>query len=44
MHDTSTAPAAIGTLEVPDARLHYEVRVAGPLVVLVGAPMTSPGS
>lgn len=28
-----------GHLEVPDARLYYEVRGAGPLVVLVGAPM-----
>ena len=27
------------TLEVPGARLHYEARGAGPLVVLVGAPM-----
>jgi pimeloyl-ACP methyl ester carboxylesterase len=27
------------TLRVPDALLHYEVRGAGPLVVLVGAPM-----
>ena len=26
-------------LDVPGARLHYEVRGAGPLVVLVGAPM-----
>ena len=28
-----------GSLEVPGARLHYEVRGDGPLVVLVGAPM-----
>ena len=27
------------TLEVPGARLYYEVRGQGPLVVLVGAPM-----
>ena len=27
------------TLEVPGARLYYEVRGRGPLVVLVGAPM-----
>jgi pimeloyl-ACP methyl ester carboxylesterase len=27
------------TLEVPGARLYYEVRGAGPLLVLVGAPM-----
>jgi pimeloyl-ACP methyl ester carboxylesterase len=38
---TVTAPATVttGTLRVPDGRLHYEVRGAGPLVVLVGAPM-----
>jgi pimeloyl-ACP methyl ester carboxylesterase len=38
---TATAPAAVttGTLGVPGARLHYEVRGAGPWVVLVGAPM-----
>lgn len=35
--DTVSAPA--NTLEVPGARLHYEVRGAGPLVALVGAPM-----
>jgi pimeloyl-ACP methyl ester carboxylesterase len=34
---TATATAAI--LEVPDARLYYEVRGDGPLVVLVAAPM-----
>ncbi|MGW6461964.1 alpha/beta fold hydrolase [Streptomyces sp. NPDC055078] len=34
-----TVPVAVRTLEVPGARLHYEVRGAGPLVVLVGAPM-----
>jgi len=39
MNDTSTVPATVATLEVPDARLHYEVRGRGPLVVLVGAPM-----
>jgi pimeloyl-ACP methyl ester carboxylesterase len=38
MNDVSTVPTA-ATLEVPDARLHYEVRGQGPLVVLVGAPM-----
>ncbi|MFR9749683.1 alpha/beta fold hydrolase [Nocardia sp. 004] len=27
------------TLEVPDANLYYELRGAGPLIVLVGAPM-----
>lgn len=39
MNPTSTVPAAARTLEVPGARLHYEVRGDGPLVVLVGAPM-----
>jgi pimeloyl-ACP methyl ester carboxylesterase len=34
---TPTVTAA--TLRVPDALLHYEVRGAGPLMVLVGAPM-----
>jgi pimeloyl-ACP methyl ester carboxylesterase len=28
-----------GTLDVPGARLHYQVRGDGPLVILVGAPM-----
>jgi pimeloyl-ACP methyl ester carboxylesterase len=38
---TVTAPALVtaGTLGVPGARLHYEVRGSGPLVLLVGAPM-----
>ncbi len=39
MNDTSTVPAAIETLAVPGAQLHYELRGIGPLVVLVGAPM-----
>lgn len=34
-HSTVTA----GSFEVPGARLHYEVRGQGPLVVLVGSPM-----
>ena len=38
MPPTSLAPTA-RTLEVPGARLYYEVRGQGPLVVLVGAPM-----
>lgn len=37
MSPTPTVTAA--TLEVPDATLYYEVRGAGPLMVLVGAPM-----
>lgn len=39
MNHTSTDPVTVATLRVPDARLHYEVRGEGPLVVLVGAPM-----
>ncbi|WP_138758188.1 alpha/beta fold hydrolase [Modestobacter altitudinis] len=38
MTATTTAVTA-GTLGVPGARLHYEVRGSGPLVVLAGAPM-----
>src|SRR5260370_32858244 len=36
MKPTSPAPATARTLEVPGARLYYEVRGAGPLVLLVG--------
>jgi pimeloyl-ACP methyl ester carboxylesterase len=39
MIQPSTVPATVATLDVPGARLHYEVRGAGPLVLLVGAPM-----
>ena len=39
MNPLSTATANTGTLQVPGASLYYEVRGAGPLVVLVGAPM-----
>jgi pimeloyl-ACP methyl ester carboxylesterase len=39
MNYTSTVSATVETLRVPDARLHYEVRGQGPLVVLIGAPM-----
>ena len=38
MAPMSLVPTA-RTLEVPGARLYYEVRGQGPLVVLVGAPM-----
>lgn len=34
-----TAGVTAGTLDAPGARLYYEVRGAGPLVALVGAPM-----
>ena len=39
MIDTATPAPTIASLEVPGARLHYEVRGQGPLVALVGAPM-----
>ena len=35
----STPSITAGTLGVPGARLYYEVRGAGPLIALVGAPM-----
>ena len=38
METSSLAPTA-QTLDVPGARLYYEVRGKGPLVVLVGGPM-----
>lgn len=39
-HSPAPSPSATTkTLDVPGARLHYEVRGAGPVVVLVGAPM-----
>ncbi|WP_433161932.1 alpha/beta fold hydrolase [Kribbella sp. CA-247076] len=42
MISTTTASSAPGTtLAVPGAELYYEVRGAGPLVVLVGAPMNA---
>jgi pimeloyl-ACP methyl ester carboxylesterase len=34
-----TPTVTVDTLRVPDARLHYELRGSGPLVVLVAAPM-----
>ncbi|MFE4330091.1 alpha/beta fold hydrolase [Streptomyces sp. NPDC056831] len=34
-----TDSATVCSLKVPGARLHYEVRGEGPLIVLVGAPM-----
>ncbi|MFE3542742.1 alpha/beta fold hydrolase [Nocardia sp. NPDC059177] len=38
---TASSAVTTGTLVVPDARLHYEVRGSGPLIVLVGAPMNA---
>jgi pimeloyl-ACP methyl ester carboxylesterase len=39
MTATAPVPVTTGTLGVPGARLHYQVRGTGPLVLLVGAPM-----
>jgi len=39
MNHMLTVPTTAETLRVPGARLHYEVRGTGPVVVLVGAPM-----
>ncbi|MFE0254483.1 alpha/beta fold hydrolase [Streptomyces sp. NPDC059010] len=39
MTTDATDTAAVRSLKVPGARLHYEVRGEGPLIVLVGAPM-----
>ncbi|QCB92221.1 alpha/beta fold hydrolase [Cellulomonas shaoxiangyii] len=36
---TATATTDVRTLDVPGARLTYEVRGAGPVLVLVGSPM-----
>ncbi|MFD3745504.1 alpha/beta fold hydrolase [Nocardia sp. NPDC058633] len=38
---TASSAVTTGILVVPDARLYYEVRGAGPLLVLVGAPMNA---
>ena len=39
MTDVSARTVTTGTLAVPGARLHHEVRGRGPLVVLFGTPM-----
>jgi pimeloyl-ACP methyl ester carboxylesterase len=39
MTHSSPAPATARTLDVPGARLYYELRGTGPLVALVAAPM-----
>ncbi|HET9665145.1 MAG TPA: alpha/beta hydrolase, partial [Desertimonas sp.] len=36
-----TLPVATHTLPVPGATLHYEVRGAGPVVLVIGSPMAS---
>jgi pimeloyl-ACP methyl ester carboxylesterase len=36
---TVTPTPTVGSLAVPGARLHHEIRGAGPLVVLLGTPM-----
>ncbi|MFC9437282.1 alpha/beta fold hydrolase [Nocardia sp. NPDC057030] len=38
---TQTASVATHTLDVPGARLHYELRGSGPLIAMVGAPMSA---
>jgi pimeloyl-ACP methyl ester carboxylesterase len=38
---TSSTSSTVRSVTVPGARLHYEVRGAGPLVLLVGSPMAS---
>ena len=39
MPTTPSIPVTIGHFRVPDADLYYEVRGAGPPVVLIGCPM-----
>lgn len=39
MNQTISATATAATLDVPGARLYYELRGQGPLVVLAGSPM-----
>lgn len=39
MTSTPTAPMTAATLDAPGVRLYYQVRGAGPVVVLVGSPM-----
>ncbi|MFH5212107.1 alpha/beta fold hydrolase [Antrihabitans sp. NCIMB 15449] len=41
MATTSTVTPVVDVLEVPGARLHYEVRGSGPVVALIGAPMNA---
>ncbi|WP_405163898.1 alpha/beta hydrolase [Nocardia sp. NBC_01499] len=38
---TQTSSVAAHTLDVPGARLYYEVRGSGPLIAMVGAPMNA---
>jgi pimeloyl-ACP methyl ester carboxylesterase len=39
MNQSAEMTVAPGTLDVPDARLYYEVRGRGPAVLLLGSPM-----
>lgn len=41
MNHPTTVEVTTGTLDVPDAKLYYEVRGTGPAVLLVGAPMNA---
>ncbi|MFC4128270.1 alpha/beta fold hydrolase [Nocardia rhizosphaerae] len=38
---TASSAVSTGTLVVSDARLYYEIRGTGPLLVLIGAPMNA---
>lgn len=38
-HETATMAPQSGMLDVPGARLYYEVRGSGPLIVAIGSPM-----
>ena len=37
------SPPLTGTLDVPGARLYYERRGTGPLLLMIGSPMDSTG-
>ncbi len=38
---TTTSSLSTHTVTVPGARLHYEVRGTGPLLIILGAPMAA---
>ena len=40
---SNTAPVTAHSLDVPGARLHYQVCGSGPLLLMIGAPMDSTG-
>ena len=41
MNSSPTATVTAATLQIPDGELYYEVRGSGPLLLVVGQPMTS---